>query len=340
MMAACLDPRADGEYESPYEPHSMEMDAHTTHAWLPAGSTLQRAAAADGAPMLRITTPGLRSDHQEMQHRYEEPSSSDFLVRSETYLTNKIKAPAVLPPLYGLVSMDIFATPNKLENVMTCLKLPTLPPGVREAHVPGLRPWLVLNVQLPSSQPSLFGGATDGPGYSCVFCFALREPVDADEASLMRRFTADEVEKGGARFRDRMKLVPSVANKEQAIRQVMKSSTERTLLNNYNGKPFLLTPQMRCYQGVDHLELDVDVHGYNYLGRKMLCSFYPKFKSMVLDGALIIQGNRQEELPERVVACLRMYRLDFSQAKPFPVKSVAERSSVLLQPLPTTTTST
>lgn len=201
--------------------------------------------------------------------------------------------------------------------------------------MPGLRPWLVLNVQLPSSQPSLFGGATDGPGYSCVFCFALREPVDADEASLMRRFTADEIEKGGTRFRDRMKLVPSVANKEQAVREVMKSSTERTLLNNYNGKPFLLAPQMRCYQGVEHLELDVDVHGYNYIGRKMLCSFFPRFKSMVLDGALIIQGNRQEELPERVVACLRMYRLDFSQARPFPVKSGAGRSP--LKPLPTAT---
>jgi hypothetical protein len=201
--------------------------------------------------------------------------------------------------------------------------------------VPGLRPWLVLNVQLPSSQPSLFGGATDGPGYSCVFCFALREPMHADEASMMRRFTADEIEKGGTRFRDRMKLVPSVANKEQAVREVMKSSTERTLLNSYNGKPFLLTPQMRCYQGVEHLELDVDVHGYNYLARKMLCSFFPRFKSMVLDGALIIQGNRHEELPERVVACLRMYRLDFSQAKPFPVKSSMGRSP--LQPLPTAT---
>lgn len=117
------DPRADGENESPNEPHIMEMAAHTLYAWLPAGSTMQRAAAADGAPMPRITAPGLRQDHQELKHQYEEPSSRDFLVRSETYLTNRNKAPAVLPPLYGLVSMDIFATPNKLENVMTCLKV-------------------------------------------------------------------------------------------------------------------------------------------------------------------------------------------------------------------------
>jgi hypothetical protein len=131
------------------------------------------------------------------------------------------------------------------------------------------------------------------------------------------------------------------------VREVMKSSTERTLLHNYNGKPFMLAPQMRCYQGVEHLEVDVDVHGYNYLGRKMLCSFFPRFTSMVLDGALVLQvrtkidsrgwpdhqacvrglpyggvsrqqGNKKEELPERVVCCLRMYRMDFGLAKPFP----------------------
>jgi hypothetical protein len=42
--------------------------------------------------------------------------------------------------------------------------------------------------------------------------------VESDASvTLMQQFTADETEKGGGRVRDRMKMVPSVANKEQAV---------------------------------------------------------------------------------------------------------------------------
>ena len=50
----------------------------------------------------------------------------------------------------------------------------------------------------------------------------------------------------------------------------------------------------------------------------MLYSFFPRFKRMVLDGAFVLQGNRKEELPERIVCCLRMYRLSFEKYKPIP----------------------
>lgn len=50
----------------------------------------------------------------------------------------------------------------------------------------------------------------------------------------------------------------------------------------------------------------------------MLSSFYPRFNRMVLDGAFVLQGNHKEELPERIVCCLRMYRLNFDKYKPLP----------------------
>jgi hypothetical protein len=52
----------------------------------------------------------------------------------------------------------------------------------------------------------------------------------------------------------------------------------------------------------------------------------------VFDGAkqtgclclLLPAGNRPEELPELMLAAGRVYRLDFSKARPFPAKSVDE----------------
>jgi len=294
------------------------LDPRAPHnARLPAGQTIHRAP---GKVWPECGDAGLREDHEAIQDAYEEPSPLDFPVRTETYLANKAKKAYAAPPLYGLVTMDLFSTDLKMDDVMTRLKLPELPAGKQPADIPGLKPWLILNVQLPSTQPSLFGGPYDGTGYSCVFCYALRESARDDPVSLdlMRRFTADEKEYNGQPFRDRMKMLPRVANKEQAMSDVLKSTTERKLLQNYNGKPVMMKPQNRYYIGSNYLEIDVDVHGYAFLGRKMLSSFYPRFNRMVLDGAFVLQGNHKEELPERIVCCLRMYRLNFDKYKPLP----------------------
>lgn len=75
-----------------------------------------------------------------------------------------------------------------------------------------LPPLLVFNVQLPD-YPTAFWGASDGPGQSIVYYFALRDDFDADNpsnaaaAGLLARFVSNGRETDGSPTRDRLKMI-------------------------------------------------------------------------------------------------------------------------------------
>ena len=85
-----------------------------------------------------------------------------------------------------------------------------LPGGGPEVALP---PLLVFNVQLPD-YPTAFWGASDGPGQSIVYYFALRDDFDADNpsnqaaAGLLPRFVRSGREPDGCPTRDLMQMIP------------------------------------------------------------------------------------------------------------------------------------
>lgn len=70
-------------------------------------------------------------------------------------------------------------------------------------------------------QPPIFGRNHDGPGFSLVFYFALPDNWTPDQVpnrvalELFQRFVHDGVESDGCATRDRLKLIPHVANPEE-----------------------------------------------------------------------------------------------------------------------------
>mmetsp|Transcript_28201 Transcript_28201/g.83498 ORF Transcript_28201/g.83498 Transcript_28201/m.83498 type:complete len:419 (-) Transcript_28201:573-1829(-) len=256
----------------------------------------------------------------EMMH--EEGEASHFRLRTLDYMASKEKASGSAA-IYRLATVDMFSFDSKVHHVAQLVNLPKQ--QWQHLHVdPAIYPpLLIVNLQMPAYKPSIFGGSNDGPGWSCVFYFALPDGFDPlhhpnqKALALLQRFVADSKEADGSRTRDRFKIIPRIVNVEEWGKKAPLSTAEYRLLRNYNEKPVLSRPQHTFFSGPGYLEVDVDVHTYAYAARVALQSFVQRLGTAVWDIAFVIQGNGPDELPEQVLCTARMHRVPFTPLRPY-----------------------
>eukprot|EP00775_Hariotina_reticulata_P011572 gene11572-11716_t len=294
------------EQHPPHHPHHIgRMSAH--HYKLPAGCTFNRRLPSEG--------PATASSC------WDECESTTYQVRSTDYMRTKVKQLSS-KAIYRLLAMDLFSTETKAYHIAKHFSLPqTGPPVVCQAVNGGpevvLPAMLIINVQLPD-YPAALWGTSDGPGQSIVYYFGLSEDFDQTKVEntaalgLLQRFISNGREADGSPTRDRLKMIPRVANLEEWAKVAPLNATEYKLLLNYNEKPVLTRPQQVFYVGTNYLEVDLDVHNYAFLARKALWSYHDRLKTVVWENAF---GNCPEELPEQLLGCGRIYRSDFRTFK-------------------------
>ena len=265
---------------------------------------------------------------------WEEADATTFPVRSKNYMQSKTKENAA-GSIYKLVGVDMYSFDFKLYHIAQHIDLPQPPTlGPAALALPPhqqLPPLLIINLQLPTYAPSMFGGS-DGVGQSLIYYFALPEGwepsmVENQAAlSLAQRFFNNGVEFDGQATRDRLKLLPRIVNVDEWALKGPLSGAETRLLRNYNGKPLLTRPQQRFYSNSvgKYLEIDVDVHSYAYIARRAFYGYISRLAPVVFENAFVVQGNRAEELPEVLLGCVRVHRVDFTKSRPFPAQSLQE----------------
>mmetsp|Transcript_27580 Transcript_27580/g.45553 ORF Transcript_27580/g.45553 Transcript_27580/m.45553 type:complete len:498 (-) Transcript_27580:241-1734(-) len=238
---------------------------------------------------------GMTSEPEPMdQTMWAEPDGTTFTVRGASYLQDKIKV-ASPPSLFYLVAVDFFEVPKPRFHILSHPQN-----RVQLAAAKGATPFIfAVQIMLPGP-----------PNYAFVAYFTPEDPdifkQDTPFTRLAKPFFFGEDTEEMNHFRDhRFKLIPQMIE----ANYVVKKATGNT--------PAIIGTKLKqsYFRGRNYFELDLDVASSSIAARitRLAVSYS---KTVTVDIGFVLQGNREEELPEQMLCAVRSAKLDITHATP------------------------
>jgi len=290
------------------------------------GCTFQRATAKHSLAKT-IDTHGMASsqaidgcrsatsdEYISMPHSYWNINSNMFKLRAgPSYSRNKEKRRSG-PALFDLYASDMVRSSSMLNNVADDFQIPDNIDGVTKidtgnVHVPSL---IVLNFNIPTEEPSVFGKAEDGETcvlilYLVIAKHTINQLKDMNKASPAVKLLVEWCKKSENDFsmRSRMKAMCLIDDVE--------NSSLPGFISRFNGKPVLITKSSTFTRFPNYIELQVNIHKWAYMPKKGLFSLQPKFPSLAFNVGFTIEGREDDELPEVLLGGVRINKIDINR---------------------------
>mmetsp|Transcript_22998 Transcript_22998/g.62429 ORF Transcript_22998/g.62429 Transcript_22998/m.62429 type:complete len:877 (+) Transcript_22998:131-2761(+) len=281
---------AAGQADSPQDlPPALSAASPVLRRSMTLGRTTRlpnrRAPSSPPAAMMERAGTLRRALHPEDEHCWDEPEAQLFKLRGKTYLQDRIKVPAAAnSTLMQLTAVDLLRAPQPLENLAAR-------PGSPAQLESGANLQLILNFQLPGP-----------PCLSLVLYFAAdrERPSDPDLLARLDAFSRASVEERNSVF----KLIPGVAEGNWMVRRAVGQTPAivgRALHMTYHAVPGR------------YVEIAIDV-GSSSVAAGVLRIVKGAARRVVVDLAFLLEGRTEEELPEKMLAAVRMMYIDIDRA--------------------------
>lgn len=249
-------------------------------------------------PVLEPFRTDLTLQHSLPTKFWSEPDAKGFLIRGPQYLSTRGKRPSARQVL-RLVSTELYHAKEPVEHIgLSSFTGPGFDKSVSPTGTSHDQPpLLIINFQIPGT-----------PRHSLVLYFTPENPAELQKNSALADLWHEFFYSASDEFRSkRLKIIPRVVQGTWPIREGV--GTTPTILGT------------KIYQkyfqgGRRYLEIDYDIGSSTVASG--ICNLLRGFsRDLIIDLAFVIEAQTSIELPERVLACVRLDCIDLRHAVPF-----------------------
>ncbi|KAI7837930.1 hypothetical protein COHA_008236 [Chlorella ohadii] len=229
------------------------------------------------------------------------PGNADLRVRGKNYLTDKKKIPAAMP-MFDLYSAELVEVDEPMWHMARFL------PSVKYCAAPFM---FILQLMVPANPPislTMVWTAPLNPMTESLDTLCAAWPEDPQ--GTVRSFFTNLCEwmKGEGPEADavrnkKFKLIPRIVKGSWIVKQSVGTT------------PVLLGQKLttRYFRGSNYFEVDVDITS-NTVANSVTSLVVGAITSLVVDLAPLVEGQAEDELPERLIGSVRFEHLDLKTA--------------------------